>query len=132
MNASAASEIKTGPASFDVLAWIAAIFISFGCLTAGFALPRAIGIFEGMFNGLGVELPFATSFLIVNRVWLFLLFFGGAAIFLIAKERLICDARRRLSVTGIVLMAALSFMGLVHHVLYLPVLDLMRKLSQTK
>jgi type II secretory pathway component PulF len=91
-------------------------------------LVRSIEIFNTLFQGLGVQLPGATRFLLVTYVWLFPFLFVGAAILVIAKELVMRDVRGRLAATLVIFVAAASSVGLVVFVLYLPVLELLRKL----
>jgi len=113
-------------------AWVAAIFVSLCCIYICLVLVQSTGIFKELFKGLGVELPLATRFLIATYIWLYPLLFSGAAVLVIAKEFVLRDMRRRLAATAIVFVGAISSVGLVQYVLYLPLLDLVRKLSQAK
>ncbi len=80
-------------------------FASFACLTVWLLLFHSAGIFGEMFKGLGVHLSYATKVLIANYIWIYPLFFGGAAASLIANEILVRDTSRRLQ-TSRVLFAA--------------------------
>ena len=111
------------------LGWGASMLVSLGCLFACLVLVRSIGIFNTLFQGLGVELPGATRFLLATYVWLFPIFFVGAAILVIAKEFVMRDVRGRLAATLIIFITAASSVGLVVLVLYLPVLELVRRLA---
>jgi uncharacterized membrane protein len=113
-------------------AWLLSVLMSFGCLLVCSALYRSTAIFGDLFKGLGVELPLATKFLIASYSWLYPLFFGAVVILLIAKEFFLHGIRRRLVATGIIFFAVISSLELVHYVLYLPLLDLVQRLSQTK
>ena len=106
----------------------ASILVSFGCLFACLVLVQSIEIFNTLFQGLGVELPGATRFLLATYVWLFPFLFVGAAILVIAKEFVMRDVRGRLAATLVIFVTAASSVGLVVFVLYLPVLELLRKL----
>jgi len=114
------------------LAWVAALLVSLCCICACLFLLGSTGIFTELFKGLGVELPAPTRFLIETYSWLYPLLFVGAALLVIAKEFLLRDVRRRLATTVIIFVAAVSWVGLVQYALYLPLLDLVKKLSQTK
>jgi type II secretory pathway component PulF len=114
------------------LAWVATLLVSVGCLSACILLLRFTGIFTELFKGLGVELPQATRFLIATYSWLYPLVFVGAAALVIAKEFVLSDVRRRLGSTLIIFVAAASAVGLVQYALNLPLLELVKKLSQAK
>src|SRR4030095_3322008 len=120
------------PIPWNTLAGIIAIFISLGCLFTCFVLLRSIRMFDELFKGLGVELPVATKFLISNYVWIFAAFYGGAAFFSIGKELIVRSVPRRLVTSAAVVVAAVASLGLLHFVLYLPVLNLARKLNQPR
>jgi hypothetical protein len=126
-------QIQEGhPIPGKILAWIIAIFISLGCLFTCFVLLRSIRMFDELFKGVGVELPVATKFLISNYVWIFPAFYGGAAVFSIVKELIVRSVPRRLVTSAAVVVAAVASLGLLHFVLYLPVLNLARKLNQPR
>ena len=114
------------------LAWVATLLVSLSCICACIFLLLSMGSFTELFKGLGVELPLATRFLIATYSWLFPLLFVGAAVLVIAKEFVLRDVRRRLAATVIIFVATVSWVGLVHYVLYLPLFDLVKKLNQTK
>jgi hypothetical protein len=120
------------PIPGKTLAWIIAMFISLGCLFTCFVLLRSIRMFDELFKGLGVELPVATKFLISNYVWIFPAFYGGVAVFSIGKELIVRSVPRRLVTSAAVVVAAVASLGLLHFVLYLPVLNLARKLNQPR
>ena len=114
------------------LAWVAALLVSLCCICTCVFLLRSTGVFAELFKGLGVELPLATRFLITTYSWLYPLLFLGAAVLVIAKEFVLRDVRRRLAATLIIFVAAVSSAGLVQYALYLPLFDLVKKLSQAK
>jgi hypothetical protein len=87
------------------------------------------GNLQHIVSGLGVELPGATRFLLATYVWLFPVFFVGAAILVIAKEFVMRDVRGRLAATLVIFVTAASSVGLVVFVLHLPLLELVRKLA---
>ena len=115
-----------------ILTWLLSVLMSLGCVLGCIVLYQSTSIFGNMFKGLGVELPLATKFLIASYTWLYPLLFGGAAMVLIVKEFVVRDTRRRLAVTGFTFLVLMSSLGLVHYVLYLPLFDLVQKLSQAK
>ena len=122
-------EIQQSGSQAKWLGWGASTLVSLGCLFACLVLVRSIAIFNTLFQGLGVELPGATRFLLATYVWLFPVFFVGAAILVIAKEFVMRDVRGRLAATLVIFVTAASSVGLAVFVLYLPVLELLRKLA---
>src|SRR6266850_3259170 len=105
-------EIQPSGGQAKWLGWVASMLVSLGCLFACLVLVRSIGIFNTMFQGLGVELPGATRFLLTTYAWLFPVFFVGAAILVIAKEFVMRDVRGRLAATLVIFVAAASSVGL--------------------
>jgi uncharacterized membrane protein YhaH (DUF805 family) len=125
-------EIRENSQQGKGLAWVAALLVSLCCICTCVFLLRSTGVFAELFKGLGVELPLATRFLITTYSWLYPLLFLGAAVLVIAKEFVLRDVRRRLAATLIIFVAAVSSAGLVQYALYLPLFDLVKKLSQAK
>jgi len=113
-------------------AWGTSVFVSLCCIFICIALVQFTRNFMELFKGIGVELPLATRLLIATYSWLFPLLFVGAAVLVIAKEFVLHKMRHRLATTAVVFLAAISSVGLVQYVLYLPLLDLVKKLSQAK
>jgi type II secretory pathway component PulF len=109
-----------------------AIFASIGNLTASVRLATVVPIFGELFQGLEVELPFATKILVTYYMWISALFVGGAVILPIVTEFMIPATRRRLIIRSSAFAASVVFVGLVVFVLYLPVLELARKAGQAK
>lgn len=122
-------EIQPSGGQAKWLGWVASMLVCLGCLWTCLVLVSSMGIFNTMFQGLGVELPGATRFLLATYLWLFPIFLVGAAILVIAKEFVMRDVRGRLAATLVIFVTAASFVGLVVFVLYLPLLELVRKLA---
>jgi type II secretory pathway component PulF len=122
-------EIQPSGGQAKWLGWAASMLVSLDSLFACLVLVRSMGIFSTLFQGLGVELPGATRFLLATYVWLFPVFFVGAAVLVIAKEFVMRDVRGRLAATLLIFVTAASFVGMVVFVLYLPLLELVRKLA---
>jgi hypothetical protein len=97
-------------------------FASFACLMVWLLLFHSAGIFGEMFKGLGVHLSYATKVLIANYIWIYPLFFGGAAASLIAIEILVRDTSRRLQIAECFSQLTATSAGLVIIVLYCPCL----------
>jgi type II secretory pathway component PulF len=106
--------------------------VSLICLSVGFVLSQITPIYRDLFKRLGVELPLTTRFLIANYFWLYPLLFGGLALLAIAKEFWVRGTRRRLSSSGIILLATISSVGVDRFIMYLPLLTLVQKLNQAK
>jgi hypothetical protein len=113
-------------------AWAASLFVSLYCIYTCVILVQSTGIFRELFKGLGVELPPATRFLIATYSWLYPVVFVGAAALVIGKEFVLRDVPRRLAATLIIFVAAVSAVGFVQYALNLPLLELVKKLSQVK
>jgi type II secretory pathway component PulF len=126
------SEIERRNLIGEVFAWAVSVLVSLICLFVGLVLSRTTPVFRELFQGLGVELPLTTRFLIANYFWLYPSLFGGLAILSIVKEFRVRGTRRRLSASGIILLAAISSVGLERFIMYLPLLDLIQKLNQAK
>jgi hypothetical protein len=115
-----------------VLSWLATGVVAFLCSVFGLASGRFVQPFAVMLQGLGVELPLPTRFVLATYVWLLPLLFSALAIFVVLKEFLARELRRRFVLTARVFLAALNAVGLVILILYLPVLTLAAKLVKTK
>jgi type II secretory pathway component PulF len=112
--------------------WGASVFVSVCCIFTCVTSVQFTGTFTELFKGLGVELPLATRFLIATYSWLYPLFYIGTAVLVIAKEFVLRNMRHRLVTTAVVFLAAISSVEPVQYILYLPMLDLVKKLSQAK
>jgi hypothetical protein len=111
------------------VAWATTILGCLYCGWMGFYLWRSTGTFEAMFAGLGADLPPPTRVLVEYRSWIYPGCFGGLVALLIAKELLMHDKRLSTMLTFFMAMAA-QFLGhWMTTVYYLPLFDLIRKLS---
>ena len=82
-----------------------------------------------MFAGLGTDLPHPTQVLINHANWIYPVSFGGIVAILIAKEVVMRDKRLSTMLTFLIAMGA-QFLGhWMTTVYYLPLFDLIRKLS---
>ena len=113
------------------LARTLAVFVSLGCLTSSLLLAKEVPIFGGLFQGLEVDLPFATRFLVANYGWISALFVGGAVALPTVTESLIPAARHRLIIAGAAFAATCCPCASVF-ILYLPLIELARKAGQAK
>jgi hypothetical protein len=112
------------------LAWVASVLVSLCSVWMCVILARSTGIFGELFKGLGVEPPSATRFLVATYSWLYPIVFIGSAILVIAKEFMLRDVQRRLAVTVIIFVVAMSSAGLAQYLLSVPLLDLVQKLNK--
>jgi hypothetical protein len=112
------------------LAWVASVLVSLCSVWMCVILARSTGIFGELFKGLGVEPPSATRFLVATYSWLYPIVFIGSAILVIAKEFMLRDVQRRLAVTVIIFVVAMSSAGLAQYLLSEPLLDLVQKLNK--
>jgi len=85
-----------------------------------------------MFQGLAVELPLPTRFFLATYAWLLPFLFTVLTVFVILKEFLARELRRRFLLTARVFLAALITAGVVILILYLPLLALGTKLVKAK
>ena len=124
---------KEFPANAPRKPWIMWLFALVCCLyylVAYFELAGAAPIFAKLFKELGVELPLLTRLLMANYSWLFPVLFVGAVILTIAKEFLTVK-RLPLRVVNLFLgVVGIGFVPLALLALYMPLFDLIRKLSK--
>ena len=116
----------------NMLSWAMTIFAILWCLVFCLALVNSTGTFATLFSILNAQPPFVTRFLLANHKWIYPLLFSATALFVLAKEFVVRDARSRLATTAIVFVSTAKFLGLGCHVLYLPILDLVDKLGKSK
>ncbi len=112
------------------LARTLAVFVSLGCLTSSLVLAKEVPIFGGLFQGLEVDLPFATRFLVANYGWISALFVGEAVLPTVTE--FLIPATRRLIITGSAFAATVASLALVVFIPYLPLIELARKAGQAK
>ncbi len=112
------------------LARTLAVFVSLGCLTSSLLLAKEVPIFGGLFQGLEVDLPFATRFLVANYGWISALFVGEAVLPTVTE--FLIPATRRLIITGSAFAATVASLALVVFILYLPLIELARNAGQAK
>ena len=125
----AEQRIEAGRRRAEALGWVASALVAVCCLSAAAALLKLTPVFAELFRGLGVELPGVTRFVIATSSWFLPILFVGAAIAVIAKEFMMCDAGSRLATTLVIFVAAGSCVGLVVFAMYLPLLEMVRKLA---
>jgi len=92
-------------------------------------LARAVPIFGKLFPGLGVPLPLLTRLLMASYSWLFPVLCIGAVILTIARQFVQLGKLQLRIVNLMHVVIGIIFPSLVIIVLYLPLFDLIRKLS---
>jgi hypothetical protein len=120
------------PQPSTALSWLTTGVVAFLCSVLGLASAHFVEPFAALFQGLGVELPLPTRFMLATYMWFLPLLFTALAAFVILKEFAARELRRRFLLTGRVFLAALIAAGLVIFVLYLPLLTLSAKLVKAK
>ena len=112
------------------LSWLATAVVALPCLFLALVLGHVLDPFAAMFQGLGVEVPWPTRFLLATRAWPLRLIFVGLALFVIWKEFSTHELHRRFVLSARIFFAALLTMGLIMLSLYLPLLVLASKLAK--
>jgi hypothetical protein len=95
----------------NVLSWAMTIFVILWCLVFCLALVNSTSTFATLFSILNVQPPLVTRFLLANHKWLYPLLFSATALFVLAKEFVVRDARSRLATTAIVFVSTAKFPG---------------------
>jgi hypothetical protein len=99
------------------------------CLVLALASTHFVQPFTALFQGLNVELPWPTRFLVATQYWLLPAFYLGLAMVAILIQFSGRDFRAKRIAAVRIFLATLVAAGLVLFVLYLPVLTLAGKLS---
>jgi hypothetical protein len=113
------------------LSWALTAFVALQCAVSAIAMVRVVSIFQEMFKGIGVELPWPTRLLLATYYWSLPAFFLILVLLLIGKEFALLENRRKFVFTGEIFLAAVFTPGLVMLILYLPLFVLIRRLSDT-
>ena len=124
-----AAERRAREARETALAWSATGLALLYFAWRGVMLFRATSAFGAMFEGLGADLPAATRFAVDHRAAVLALVCGLPALVVLVKEPLIRDKRTSTMVTMLVVIAALIAVDVLVTVYYLPLFDLIGKLS---
>ena len=114
----------TGP-----LSWALSAFVALQCVVSAIAMVRVVPIFQEMFKGIGVELPWPTRLLLSTYYWSIPAFFLILVMLVIGKEFVVQENRRKFVLTGEIFLAAVFTPGLVMLILYLPLFVVIHKLS---
>jgi len=81
---------------------------------------RVVAVFAAMLQGIGVELPWLTRFLLATYFWLLPLFFFALVAFVILKEFSARELRRKFVLTTTVFLRTFVTPGLAILIVYLP------------
>jgi hypothetical protein len=111
------------------ISWCLSGLVTFLCLVLALASTRFVQPFTVLFQGLNVELPWPTRFLVATQYWLLPVFYLGLASVAILIQFSDCDFRAKRMAVVRIFLATLVAAGLVLLVLYLPLLTLASKLS---
>jgi hypothetical protein len=125
-------QIQSKPQLTIALSWLAAGGVAFLCCVFALASPYFVQPFAAMLQGIGAELPSLTRLLLATYMWLLPLLFTALAVFVILKEFLAREPRRRLLLTTSVFLAAVITVSSVVFILYLPLLTLEAELARAK
>jgi hypothetical protein len=112
-----------------VLAWAGTIVAVLYFAWRGATLFDVSKTFRTMFEGLGAELPTATRLAVEHRVWVHSVVFGLPALILLGKEFAVRDKRTSLMITMLVVIIFLLLSDVLVTVYYLPLFDMLDKLS---
>lgn len=112
-----------------VLWWSVTGFVAFACMVLALASGRSIRVFDELFRGLQVDLPWPTSFLLATYHWLLPALYLGLALSAVLIQFSSWDFRAKRLATVRIFLAAIVSMGLIVFVLYLPLLTIASKLS---
>lgn len=113
----------------QILAWLTTGVAGLYCVWAGTVLWRSSGAFGAMFEGLGAELPTPTRIVVEHGYWIYPLVFGGVAVGLVVKERLVTDKRLSTIITCLTAILVQWLAQWFIHLHYLPLFDIIKKLS---
>ncbi|HWZ96724.1 MAG TPA: hypothetical protein VN025_03105 [Candidatus Dormibacteraeota bacterium] len=114
------------------ISWSVAGVVTFLCLVLALASTRFVQPFNALFQGLSVELPGPTRFLLATYSWLLPMFYFSLAVFAIIIQFSDRDFRTKRLATVRVFLAALVSVGFIVFILYLPLLTVASKLSDAR
>ena len=111
------------------IAWVSDLIACLYFVWLYIVLARHTSSFSSLFQGLGAEPPAMTAFLVRHYWWLYPLVLGGAAAFVVAKEWWIRDKRVSAALTFTVALVVQAVAEHFRELLFVPLLDLMGRLS---
>jgi len=114
------------------ISWGVTVFVAFFCLLLALASRGMIRPFDALFQGLSVEVPWPTRFLLATYSWLLPVLYLSLGLVAISVQSSKRDFRtKRLAIVRIFLGAIVSA-GLVIFILYLPLLTIASKLNDAR
>jgi hypothetical protein len=129
-NGSAAQSVRTPPRQRDlVIAWVTD---AVACGYVGWqfwVLWRGGRVFKDLFEGLGAQLPPSTQLVIDHGVWLMPCLYGTFTAAVFGKELVVHDKRFSAMLTCLLVIVAQWVAHAVLTAYYLPLMDLIGKLS---
>jgi len=114
------------------ISWCVTAFVAFFCVVLATASQGVVRPFDALFQGLGVDVPWPTHFLLATYFWLLPLFYLSLAVFAIAVQSSNRDFRTKRLTTVRIFLAMIVSVALVVFILYLPLLTVASKLNDTK
>lgn len=113
----------------SVLAWTGTIVAVLYFAWRGATIFRVTRVLEGMFEGLGAQLPAATRLAVAQRPAILAVVFGLPIVVVIGKEFLVRDKRTSMMITMLIVILVLFAVDVLVTVYYMPLFDLIGKLS---
>jgi hypothetical protein len=113
-----------------IVSWITTVAVLFYIAWAGTTLFNTTRTFGDMFASMQVQLPLATAFVVGNYRWFYPFIFGGAAVFVVAKQFFVRQKWVRLGFTAAVALSVYLVSWEVVIALYAPLEAISEKLSK--
>ncbi len=113
-----------------LVSWLTTVAVLFYIAWSGTTLSYTTGQFAALYSGLNAKLPLATAFLFGNYRWFYPFIFGGAAVFVVAKQFFVRQKWVRLGFTAAVALSVYLVSWEVVIALYAPLYDISEKLSK--
>jgi hypothetical protein len=113
----------------EILAWAGSILAVLHFAWRAATFFRLTTTFSAMFEGLGAELPLMTRLAVEHRIPVLSLAFGLPSLIVLGKEFVIQDKRTSLMLTMLIVIIVLFISDLLVTAYYLPLFDLIGKLS---
>lgn len=114
----------------QILAWVWSLLACAFFAWAYFTLTFFTKTLSDLYAGLDVPLPLSVRLVLATRVYLYPLFFAGAAIFVVVKEITMRNKIVSLATTLGAMLGAWAVTGWIEVILYSPIVDLSQKLSK--
>ena len=111
------------------LAWITDVLAILYFVWNYSVLARHTRALGGTFQGLGVEVPGPTAFVLAHHAWLYPTVFVGASLLLVGKEMWLGDKRLSAGVTFLIALVVLWVTDFFRAVLTYPLFTMFEKLT---